>query len=124
MRILFLIIAVAFSLAVEAQTVTFHEQEQVRNLIWSYRTYNQKRDMERGYRYHITFTNNREEAYATKTRILKTFPDLRGYVVYEQPYYKIRVGDFRTKEDAKEYSDRIISSFPGSFLVNDFIKIK
>lgn len=117
-----LITMIAFSAA--AQSVSYHEKDGIGNLMWAYRSYNQKRDMERGFRYHITFTNNRDEAYAIKTKVLKTLPDLRCYVVYEQPYYKVRVGDFRTKEEAQEQTKRIIAAFPGSFIVNDKIKIK
>lgn len=124
MRIGLIGLMLVFGAEAVAQSVTYHEKDGIGNLMWSYRSYNQKRDMERGYRHHIMFTNNREEAYNVKTKVLKALPDMRCYVVYEQPYYKVRVGDFRTKEEAQESTKRIIAAFPGSFIINDKIKIK
>jgi hypothetical protein len=77
-----------------------------------------------GYRVQIINSSNREEVYAKKAEVYAHFMEFKGYIVYDQPYYKLRVGDFQTKLDARKYLNQIITLFPTAFLVMDEIKIK
>jgi hypothetical protein len=69
-------------------------------------------------------SSNREDVYAKKAEVYKHFTDFKGYIVYDQPYYKLRIGDFQSKLEARKYLDEIITVFPTAFLVKDEIKIK
>ncbi len=89
-----------------------------------YREYNRKKDFEEGYRIQINYTDVREEAYQTKGALYKDFPDLPSYVDYEPPYYKVRVGDFRTRLEATYYLQQVVAGYSGAFIVKDKIKIK
>lgn len=50
------------------------------------------------------------------------FPELSSYVEYEQPYYKLRLGDFKTRLEATYYLQQVITLYPGAFIVKDKIK--
>lgn len=70
-------------------------------------TYKIKRkisSVSKGYRIQIYSGPDREAAKATKISFMKRFPSVRSYISYEVPYYKIKVGDFRTRKDATEFS--------------------
>lgn len=44
-----------------------------------------------------------------------------AYVLFRQPYYRVRVGDFRNRADAIEFLELLRPRFPGSWIVLDTI---
>jgi hypothetical protein len=46
---------------------------------------------------------------------------IRAYRTYANPYFKVTVGDFRTKSEAMELLSRIKSIFPAAFVVKENI---
>lgn len=78
----------------------------------------------RGYRIMVISTNKRDEAIAAKTRIYTNFPELKAYLIYQAPYFKLKTGNFRTQEEAAPYLRSLGSMFPkGVFIMNDTIEI-
>lgn len=47
-----------------------------------------------------------------------------AYLTYQQPNFKVRCGDFRTKSEARKYIKLISPSYPSAFIVKDAIHIK
>lgn len=97
---------------------------QVASLLYKYKEYNRKREFGEGFRVQITYTDIREEVYKNKASLYNQFPDLSSYVEYEQPYYKLRIGDFKTRLQATYYLQQIVTLYPGAFIVRDKIKIR
>lgn len=93
-------------------------------LLELYKEYNAKREVADGYRVQITFTDIREDAYKSKAAVYKQFADYPAYVEYDQPYYKLRVGDFATRLEATSALQQIITVYPGAYIVKDRIKLK
>lgn len=85
---------------------------------------NKNCDLGEGYRIQIMNSSSREEVYSKKAEVYSSFSDFKAYIVYDQPYYKLRIGDFVSKMEARKYLDEIIAVFPTAFLVKDEIKIK
>ena len=96
----------------------------ISNLLYKYKEYNRKREFAEGFRIQIMYTDVRDEVYQSKGAMYKEFPDLSSYVEYEQPYYKLRVGDFKSRLEATYYLQQVITLYPGAFIVRDKIKIK
>lgn len=63
----------------------------------------------------------RDNANKTKAVFLKLFPDVESYLKYDQPNWKVLVGDFRTKSDALKFIKLISEDFPSAFIVKDMI---
>ncbi len=79
----------------------------------------------RGYRLLVINTNKREEAIAAKTRIYTLFPELKSYLAYQSPYFKLKAGNFKTRAEAERYQKNMSGLFPkGVFIMNDIIEIK
>ena len=78
-----------------------------------------------GYRIRIFFDNSQNArqnsggAYGTFLKIFKGIPAYRSYV---NPYFKVSVGDFRTKAEAMEKLIHIKKVFPAAFIVKEKIK--
>lgn len=73
-----------------------------------------------GFRVQLASTTNRTEANQLKTEFLRSHPDKRAYVTYQQPYFKLRVGDFEQRTEASRFMNDIYDRFPG-FVVSDVI---
>lgn len=78
----------------------------------------------KGYRLLVVNTNKRDEAIAAKTKVYTNFPELKAYLVYQSPYFRLKVGNFRTKEEAQQYQKSLSRFFPkGVFIIGDTIEI-
>lgn len=133
MKIVFLIAAVViFCVRALAQdsTVAYTPYASIKQdvklfeLMEKYREYEMTREFTEGYRIQITYTNIREDIYKAKGEMYKEFPALASYVEYEEPSYKLRLGDFKTRLEASYYLRQITPTHPGAFIVKDKIKQK
>ncbi len=80
-----------------------------------------------GYRIRIFSDNGygaKENQMRVRASFLSLFPEIPTYPRYEGSYYKIYVGDFRTKRDALKTLEIIRKDFPDAFIVEDKIVLK
>lgn len=80
----------------------------------------------RGYRVCIFFDNGqdaRANAVAAKKLFEETYPDTRVYMVYENPYFKVTVGNCLTAEEAIILKGRIAATFPKAFPKNEELSV-
>jgi len=78
-----------------------------------------------GYRILVMNSNDRKKVFDAKARIYQLYPELKPYLLYQAPFYKLKVGNFRTKEEAEEYLTELSRDFPkGLFVVRDIIEVK
>lgn len=79
----------------------------------------------RGYRLMVLNTNKREDAIAAKTKVYTYFPELKAYLVYQSPFFRLKAGNFKTRDEAVKYQKEMAPLFPkGVFIVNDTIEVK
>ena len=73
----------------------------------------------------IISTINRDEAISAKTKIYTYFPELKAYLWYQSPYFRVKAGNFKDRKDAEAYQKRMNSYFPrGVFIMKDVIEVK
>lgn len=78
-----------------------------------------------GYRIQVISTNNRTKALEAKTKIYQRFPELKSYLMYQSPFFKLKVGNFLDRQEAEDYLQDIILLFPtGVYVVRDMVEIK
>lgn len=87
-------------------------------------TTRERRRVVPGYRIQVISTTDRNKAIDAKTKIYKAFPELKPYFLYQSPYYRLKVGNFITREEAGEYISALSRQFPGGgvFIVKDTIE--
>lgn len=84
-----------------------------------------------GYRVQVFSSNNtrtgRGEAQSRANAISDQFPDWAAYVTFDAPYWRVKVGDFRSYEDAHAALSTLKAQFPAFAremrLVRDKIKL-
>jgi len=78
-----------------------------------------------GYRvqiYNDSGNNARSRSLEIKEAFENNFPDISAHLQYQQPNFKVRVCDCRTKLEAQKVVKEIYSKHPDAFIVKDFIK--
>ena len=72
-----------------------------------------------GYRIQIASlsgTESKNRAFDMKERIREAYPGVEAYVVFDEPNFKVKVGDFRTRLDAFVFLQHIRNEFPGTII--------
>lgn len=104
--------------------VEIYQSQAVANSLRQQVAENGKRQMN-GYRVRIFFDNKqsaRSESEVTLKRFESMYHDVKAYRTYANPYFKVTVGDFRTKSEAMELLSRIKYEFPSAFVVKENIE--
>jgi len=79
-----------------------------------------------GFRVEIFFSselNARQKAQNVKSEFLAAFPDYNVYISYISPDFKVRVGNFRTRNEALKAVNVFKGQFPKAFVVPDQIEL-
>ena len=66
----------------------------------------------------------KQEQQQVRARFLSLYPGIDAYNRYDEPYFKIYVGDCRTRSDALKLHNRIQREFPNSIITEDYINLK
>ena len=104
--------------------VEIYQSQEIANALRKQIVENSKRTMN-GYRVRIFFDNKqtaRVESEETLKRFEDMYHDVKAYRTYANPYFKVTVGDFRTKSEAMELLTRIKGAFPSAFVVKENIE--
>ena len=76
-----------------------------------------------GFRIQLAFHTDRSKVIEVSDKFLDNFPEItHTYTIYQQPYWKLRVGNFYREIDALYMLKEIRELFPDAFIVPDFIK--
>jgi hypothetical protein len=122
------ILLILFSLQVFCQNsnLVIHQSADIEKLLEKHVKVNEIQNWVNGYRVQINSVggaNSKEKANAIKAEILTKYPDAIVYVIYQAPYFKVRIGNFRTQLDALAYLQQIKLGYPFAFVVIDEIEI-
>ncbi len=85
---------------------------------------NKKIDGIDGFRVEIFFSSELdalEQSKSKKVEFLSEFPDYTVHIKYDAPNFKVRIGDFRTKNEALKLQKKIERDYPMAFIVPDKI---
>jgi len=124
------LILCADKLFAQADTIIVHKDPRVDVLIKKQIQINEvtTRDSRRsmpGFRIQIISSNDRNKVFTAKAKIYQQYPELKPYILYLPPNYKLKVGNFRTQEEAQPYLDRLQRLYPtGIYIIHDVIEVK
>jgi hypothetical protein len=129
LSILFLLIFANVN-AQDSGSVVVHKDPRIDLLVKKQIAINEEttRDSRRtanGFRILVINSNDRSKVFAAKAKIYQNYPELKPYLLYQPPFYKLKVGNFRTREEAEEYQRALSKDFPtGLYIVRDIIEVK
>lgn len=76
-----------------------------------------------GYRIQLIFDSNKKLIDDSRAKIVSSYPKLDTYIVYNAPHFVLKLGDFRTKQDAERVRDGLLRDFPTSFVIKETINL-
>ncbi len=82
---------------------------------------NKRRNGIDGFRLDIFSVTEKEKAFQTKVEFLSRYPENNVYILFIAPNFRVRVGDFRTKNEALKLLKKIQGNYPAAFIVQDKI---
>lgn len=104
--------------------IRFQQDDAIHNLVLKHIAKNKKDPGIEGYRIRIYSdlgTHARDESENVKAEFYEKFPEIPVYREYDDPYYKVYVGDFRSKIEAIKSLKKIRKRYPSAFVVPDEI---
>jgi hypothetical protein len=94
----------------------------VNTLIEKHIAFGENRGSIRGFRIQIFFdsgNNSKNSAVAALNTFKAKHPHIEAYLIFQEPNYKIRVGDFRCRMDAQHFLHKISEEYENAFIVKD-----
>lgn len=78
-----------------------------------------------GFRILVISSNNRNKVTEAKTKMYRKFPELKAYMMYQAPFFRLKVGNFKERIEAEEYLTEIQRLFDSSvYIVPDNIEVR
>jgi len=74
-----------------------------------------------GWRVQLKFKAKEAEILQLKLKFIRLYPNIPVLLEYEEPYYRIRVGNCRTKLEAIKIKYQISKHFPNAYPVPEII---
>lgn len=77
-----------------------------------------------GYRIRIYFDlgqKSRKQSEDIVGEFMQNYPGISVYRSYISPYYKVSVGDFRTRDNALKLYYQLLKEYPKSFIVPEWV---
>jgi len=113
-----------FSGALPGGKVTITQDQRLQTIVNNHILANKERPL-KGYRVQIYFgtgSNAKAKAEGVKKDFLLKHTDIEAYMVYDSPYFKVRVGNFRSKLDAEKFKIEIQGEYENIFLIEEEIQ--
>ena len=77
-----------------------------------------------GFRIQIYVGNDRKAADDAKIYTYQKYPEIFPYLSFQQPIYKVKIGDFLNRMDAERYFSDIKDLYPSALILPDRVEIK
>jgi hypothetical protein len=104
--------------------VTLNQEPRLEALVGKHISINQKAKGFPGFRVQVYFgsgTDAKSMANKIRAELNNKFPDMSSYLIYEAPYFKVRIGDYRNRNEAYKAFKMVQENYPGAFIVDDLI---
>ena len=98
--------------------------ERIDLLIGKHKYHNRHQPVLEGWRVQIFFdagANSKRKATEIQNRFTSHHHGTEAYLSFKEPYYRVRVGDFRSRIEAEGFLQKIKSEYPNSFAVSEMI---
>ena len=68
----------------------------------------------------LSGANSKTNAFNLRDRFMLDYPGVQAYIVYDEPNFKVKVGDFRTRLEAYAFLQQIKETYKG-YIIKDNI---
>ncbi|MDE5574542.1 MAG: hypothetical protein K2I87_02375 [Bacteroidales bacterium] len=68
--------------------------------------------------------HSKSAAIEAKSAFDLVYPECKSYILFEEPYFKVKAGNFTTRVDAGIFLRSIKKDYPYAFIVKDVLDVK
>jgi septal ring-binding cell division protein DamX len=115
---LLLCLTCGFAQMAWTQDVQLNEDPKVTQVMNSWISGNRSNPRIEGWRVQIMASTDRNQVEQARNRFRTEYPEVAATSVQEQPYYKLRVGAFRNKQQALAFIAEL-TGWPGAYPARD-----
>ena len=105
--------------------VKISQDNTIRNLVDLHLSQQKKLNGVKGYRIAIYMGSGQEANKAadqSRARFISRHEEVKSYKQFEYPYFKVYVGDFRTRSEALKFLKKIEYNYPDAFIREDIVE--
>ena len=71
----------------------------------------------------VSGNNSKSKAFTIKEQFMSEYPEIKAYLIFDEPNFKVKVGDFVSKLDAFVFLQKIKSQYPCSIIKDNVYPI-
>jgi hypothetical protein len=108
----------------EMGNISISQDGEIGELLNAYYVQNASRPGMQGFRIRIYFDlgqHSRASSLEVMNEFMEEFPGLSVYRTFQSPYYKVSVGDFRSRDEALKQLKRLSHKYPKAFIISEWI---
>ena len=124
--LLLLLLASTWLTGQEAGYLRIYADPRIDSLLALHVEYNENFPVMDGYRIHIFMESGNDalqQAEKEKEDFEGLYEGVPAYITFGEPYYRVRVGDFRTRLDANNFLQKISRNYPHAWVIKDKINL-
>jgi hypothetical protein len=110
----------------EQSTFDMHSDSRIDSLLLLHIAHNEAFPVMDGFRIHIYMgagTDALNQAEELKIEFEEKHEDVPAYITFAEPYYRVRVGDFRTRLEASQFLQQINRKYPNAWVIKEKINL-
>ena len=98
------------------------QDDRIPRLVEKHNELNERQSDIDGYRIQIFFdsgNNSKKKTNDAMQRFMDKYPDVKAYISFKEPYYRVRVGNFRSLIESEGFLKKIQVDYPNAFPVKE-----
>jgi hypothetical protein len=104
--------------------ISINQDPLITQLLDTYYIQNASRPGMNGFRIRIFFDlgqQSRDNSLEVMNEFMESFPGISVYRTFDSPYYKVSVGDYRTRDEAIKQLKGLNREYPKAFIISEWI---
>jgi len=119
--VLLLLVGSLFQAQAQRKNIVVERDDDLDSLIYQHAENNKNRNTLDGFRIQLFSGSERNKANQLKAQFLRQYPEVPVYLSYQQPFFKLRAGDFRTRTEAQNLYHKLLKDYGEVLIVPDKI---
>ncbi len=104
--------------------VSINQDPRITQLLNAYYIQNASKPGMQGFRVRVFFDlgqQSRTNSLDVMNEFMENFPGIAVYRTFDSPYYKVSVGDYRTRDEAVKQLKMLNRKYPRAFIISEWI---
>jgi hypothetical protein len=98
---------------------TVHQDDRIDRLVEKYTSLNAENPTITRYRIQVFSSSKRQKVLKKKSELQQQYPDYDYQLIYEAPYFKLRVGNYQDIWEAKRVRHKLSEEIKNAFIVKE-----